>query len=357
MWLLIAALTGLVVYTTTRNGSRDRYDRRHNRGRMEAGYVRRRHLSTPPGPLMVLSELMQRGIYPPPFVIMCAIAEAQALGRDDIVHDVVRTFIAPVVQDYDIQHARAVSLGPDAPGGTMDPAQYPASYAGPRYAAPRPAQSMQGDEDIQSRLNMDPVNFMADLARQRSAVIDVDPGTVAERPTDPRDVRNEPDTDQNGAIQSGAVVSGAVDMTKLASPIDGVNALDWSQFCALLVREAPTFSSGRHVGQYRQNKDRLAELGIQPDSLVGRPDLQRKALDRDLADAHHHLRESGMLKHVGRMIALPGVKEQVRITLSGLLGVIQAAGIDGVIGWLEHPGDRKRFKHTTQAFTRTNGVF
>jgi len=342
MWLLIAALTGLVVYSTTRKESRDHYGR-HDR--YEPRYVRRHHLSIPPGPLMVLAELMQRQIYPPPFVVMCALAEAQALGRLDVANDIVMTFIAPVVHQYDLQHARAVALGPDAPGATTGPS--------PSYENTMPPT----EGEVMARLNVDPVNFMADLARQRGAVIDVDPGTATERSTDSRDVRNEPDTDQHGAIQGGAVISGAVDLTTLASPIAVVNALDWSRFCDLLVREAPTFSSGRHVGRYRQNKDRLAELGIRPDSLVGRPDLQQKALDRDLADAHHHVRASGMLKHVGRMIAVPGVKEQVRITLSGLLGVIQAAGIDGVIGWLEHPGDRKRFKHTTQAFTRTNGVF
>jgi hypothetical protein len=75
-------------------------------------------------------------------------------------------------------------------------------------------------------------------------------------------------------------------------------------------------------------------------------------------NAHHHGVASELFaQHLGRPIMLPGVEHNQTITLSGMLGVIQYAGLDGATSWLEHPNDRKRFPHTTQAFLHTNGVF
>lgn len=142
------------------------------------------------------------------------------------------------------------------------------------------------------------------------------------------------------------------------SPLVGVSDDAWLIFVARLERESPQFSSSRHVGQYRQRRERLAELGVDPAVVSGSSQAQRAALDVDLVDAHHHAAEGGVLaEHLGRPILLPGHEETETITLSGLLGVIQCAGLDGAVGWLENQGDRKRYPHTTQAFLRTNGVF
>ena len=62
-------------------------------------------------------------------------------------------------------------------------------------------------------------------------------------------------------------------------------------------------------------------------------------------------------ENLGRLIALPGGDTAEAITLSGLLGVIQCAGLDGAVGWLTKPSDRKRYPHTTQAFMNTNGIY
>jgi len=40
-----------------------------------------------------------------------------------------------------------------------------------------------------------------------------------------------------------------------------------------------------------------------------------------------------------------------------VLGVIQCAGLENAVGWLERSNDRKRYPYTTQVFQRTNGVF
>jgi hypothetical protein len=162
-------------------------------------------------------------------------------------------------------------------------------------------------------------------------------------------------------MQAAAGLPAATEQTRAlapGSPLSGVSDDAWRQFVMRLEREAPSFSSSRHVGQYRQRRDRLAELDVDPDAIRGSAIAQRAALDVDLADAHGHAVAGGLIsEHLGRAITLPGHDGPEVITLSGLLGVIQCAGLEGAVGWLERPGDRKRYPHTTRAFTRANGVF
>jgi hypothetical protein len=145
-----------------------------------------------------------------------------------------------------------------------------------------------------------------------------------------------------------------------ASPIAGISPDAWSHFRDLLVREPTSFDSPRHVGQYRQRRERLAELGFDPNSILGSADVQRAALDADLADAYRHAadEESRLVQdNVNHEITLPADATPHMVTLSGVLGVIQAAGLEGAVGWFEEPADRSRYPHTTQAFLRCNGVF
>jgi len=161
-------------------------------------------------------------------------------------------------------------------------------------------------------------------------------------------------------MQEDAGQFAAADQTRAiapGSPIAGVSDDAWRQFVICLAREAPTFSSSRHVGQFRQRRERLAELGIDPNSILGSAQAQRAALDADLVDACHHAAEGGLLRHLGKPIAVPGGDGAQSLTLSGILGVIQCAGLDGAVGWFETLADRRRYPHTTQAFLRTNGMF
>jgi hypothetical protein len=142
------------------------------------------------------------------------------------------------------------------------------------------------------------------------------------------------------------------------SPIPGVPDVNWRDFVARLSRESPQFNSSRHVGQYRQRRERLFELGLDPASLVGSPDAQRGALDVDMVDAYQHGCASNLFaQHLGRGVAVPGRDGEETVSLSGVLGVIQVAGLEGAVNWLEHPNDRKRYPHTTQTFLHTNNVF
>ena len=162
-------------------------------------------------------------------------------------------------------------------------------------------------------------------------------------------------------MQDAAGLHKVADQTRAmvpGSPIGGVADDAWRAFVACLEREDPTFASSRHIGRYRQCRDRLEELGIDPEKILDSAQAQRAALDVDLADAHHHALEGGLLAdHVGRRISIPGRDAPETITLSGMLGVIQCAGLDNATNWLERQGDRKRYPHTTQAFSNTNGVF
>lgn len=162
-------------------------------------------------------------------------------------------------------------------------------------------------------------------------------------------------------MQEAAGLPEAADRTRAlapGSPIPGVADSAWREFVVRLSRESPQFVSSRHVGQYRQRRERLADLGVDPAAVAGSAQAQRAALDADLADAHAHAAAGGVLeKHLGRPIAVPGQDDAKPLTLSGLLGVIQSAGLDGAVGWLERIGDRRRYPHTTQAFRRTNGMF
>lgn len=144
-------------------------------------------------------------------------------------------------------------------------------------------------------------------------------------------------------------------------PISGVDERAWQAYCAALEHKASDFENERRVGRYAARKDRLRDLGCNPDALVRHPravELQDAALAIDAADSMRHLDESGTVTaYVGASIDLPGGEAPATITLSGLLGVAQSAGLEGCIDWLEHEESRVRFPHTTEMFVRANGAF
>lgn len=382
-----------------------------------------------PGPISVLGAFLRRGMRPPQQVVLCAMAEAQHLGRHDLVSDIARTFGAFFTSDN-------VSSGPQAPMPPMPPMPgipMSAPSEGTRIAPPSEAlqetKSAPMEDDICAMLHTDPKAFMEMVAAQsqrRGPKVEIFPlGTSPSSPapsapppfqspaaapvesTGPSETEIlvgqlsqmpgymgagvtgvDPSTgmevlevrwlrgyeipvlpqmlegrlmqivlvDNDPASQM--VVAPEVSVQEPGSPISGVPDEAWRHFVGLLARESPVFSSLRHVGQYRQRRERLAEFGLDPQTLIGSPSAQRQALDIDLVDAHRHAVAGGLVEeHLGRPIAIPGYEGAVLITLSGMLGVIQCAGLDGAVGWLENLGDRKRFPHTTQAFLRTNGVF
>lgn len=314
-----------------------------------------------PGPIAVLGEILRVGQYPAPTVVLCAIAEAEAIGRRDLVADIVSAFVAPVVYQHWALHghspaahergscAAAQPRSTDHERGSCS-SQYERGSCASRTPAtvesspPEPPRQATQDE-ILSMLHSDPGVFIAMMEGHRPPAAVVVTPIVPEVP------------DQGHAAAQPCEVSEQVREASPGSPLGGVADEDWRQFVTRLERESPTFSSTRHVGQYRQRRERLADLGIDPGSLQGSSAAQRTALDADLSDAYNHAFEGGLTECLGRPILVPGQETPQAITLSGLLGVIQCAGLDGAVGWLESFNDRKRYPHTTQVFCHTNGVF
>lgn len=432
-----------------------------------------------PGPISVLVEYVRVGQSPPPTVILCAIAEAEAMGRDDIASDIIRLFVAPIVYQHEM--ATVQRLAPPVVYAPMPaPAALPV-YAPPPYAPARaapthargtrepsrsprvapvapaiaplrslpPGKVPSTDAEIRALLNTDPERFIAMMTREAvprersapepitraaelmtepvvgptatsstakatalaeqllgvpghaSAGVVLDPATGVEIfevrwlrgypiPTLPQTIDGRvvqlvavdtlpilhdaavSESELAGAppiglpsemvaqMQDAAGLHEAADQTRAlapGSPIAGVPDDAWRTFVLRLEREALTFSSSRHVGQYRQCRDRLVELDIDPNAILGSASAQRAALDADLANAYHHAVEGDLLSHVGRAVMVPGRDARETVTLSGLLGVIQCAGLDKATSWLERSSDRKRYPHTSQTFLRTNGVF
>lgn len=300
-----------------------------------------------PSPLRVLAQMLTAGMTPPPQVILCAIAEAELLGRLDVAREIVEALIAPVVADA-IRRGQAPpqSLPSQNYGDPMPPwaplppdQQVPATYPPGRYYGippqaqpngPPPGWPTPGDQVAPSGSN--PVQA---------------PLTPATAPSSRPAVR-----DHRGTI----TVSGR------SCPIEGVRGEDWEAFAAKVARELPTFASRRHVGAFRQSVGRLAELGIDPAMVASSPDEQVRAFCADMDDAYRHARDSGMVAEFrGAVVDVPtpegGTSIPIEVTLSGVLGVIQAAGLEGAASWLADPSDRRKFANTTRAFVRTNGVF
>jgi hypothetical protein len=323
----------------------------------------------PPGPISVLGEFVRVGQVPPPPVILCAIAEAESIGRGDLASDIVRVFVAPVVYQHELMNARRVRTPCER--GTCALPRSPREASAPSSLVQAPRERTTDDE-IRAMLNADPQGFI-EMAARRAPVIEVPveaaqmevPMQPPRQPPPP--MPSDPQVQPTGLppevvaqMQDNAGLHEAADQTRAlapGSPIAGVSDDAWREFVMRLEREAPSYQSARHVGQYRQRRERLAELGIDPKRILGSAQAQRAALDVDLIDAHRHAADGGLLGNLGRRIALPGSDAPRAITLSGVLGVIQCAGLDGAASWLESQRDRKRFPHTTQAFTRSNGVF
>lgn len=163
---------------------------------------------------------------------------------------------------------------------------------------------------------------------------------------------------QTAAPMAPAIAHAMAPTSAQASPIEGVSDEQWRALCERLVRGDAMHDSGRRVGRYCQRKDRLREIGFDPESLIGAPEAQDDAFAADMADTYRHLAASGELaKHVGRPISIPDAPDGIPITLSGLFGVASVAGLEDMMEWLSSKSDRKKFPNTTAAFVRANGIF
>src|SRR5262249_33470745 len=131
-------------------------------------------------------------------VIICAIAEAEMIGRNDLASDIIRVFIAPVVYQHQLANAHPQAFGlapmpayergscalPRSPREEASRGQATSAQAMPTAAAPAmPDSAAQAappravrpatDEEIRAMLNANPQAFMQMMATRGVPVIEV----------------------------------------------------------------------------------------------------------------------------------------------------------------------------------------
>lgn len=261
-------------------------------------------------PIVVLGEFMRTGERPPSGLVLAAISCADAAGDHGLAVDLAREFFAP----------------PPRPPGPPMPAM--------------PA--------INAQQMPPPPPFVA-------------PSSATQGPA-----REGSPVSPPASAPSSPAPSSPMSATALRPvPIPNVPGVLWRSFVAKVERCPPNFTAPHHLGRFRARKDRLRALGFDLAAVSADPEMQLAALEADVGDAYDRLLETGDLAAcVGRPIEVPPPMDMppdaggmVLVTLSGILGVAQAAGLDGTIGWLESYEDRRKYPHTTKAFLATNGEF
>lgn len=273
---------------------------------------------TVPSPIATLDQYARAGHMPPLQVVVCAIAEAQMLGRNDVAHVIAQQYRVPPEA-----LGQGTTAPPAAPPPPMPVPVMPAPV--PAIAAPMPPGYMPADPAMSGATHASDAEIQAMLDRRPQAF--VNGHTIAEP------------------------------AARRAPPIAGVAGDAWDGLCTRLEREAPDFQSSRRVGRFSQRRERLIELGINPDHVVGSVEAQQEALDAELADSHERIVNSPLGESIGQQVIVPGYEDPMEVTMSGVLGLAQIAGLEGAASWLENQKDRRRFPHTTDAFVKTNGMF
>lgn len=99
-----------------------------------------RALPAPPTPLAVLHDYVRANVIPPPFVVQCAIAEAELLGRFDVAHQITKTYLIPSLMSH--------GQGGNAPAPVID-AKAEEATAAPQNPAEAAASSRPAPERMQ----------------------------------------------------------------------------------------------------------------------------------------------------------------------------------------------------------------
>jgi hypothetical protein len=343
-----------------------------------------------PSPLVVLDAFLCMGEQPPPPVVAAAIGHAESLGYRDLADELVRVFVWPAIlqaegdalpRERPRPGAMPMTAAPTWSPAVAAPASWPSAGITPTpaaaaarphaaaAAAPAPASSAGAAPLGASAAAMSAAATSASSARvPPPAAAATPPGTYttvvpADIDAEALEVLEELASTGGRAAKVELLTGPAAiepEGAALSSPIDGVGADAWATFVGRVAREPLTFSAPHHVGQFRVRRERLRELGIDPTTVIGSPEAQLAALGADMRDAYQHACASGLVDdYLGTTLHVTAGEDAqpAEVTLSGVLGVIQAAGLEGAVQWLEQPADRMRFINTTQAFLRCNGVF
>lgn len=154
------------------------------------------------------------------------------------------------------------------------------------------------------------------------------------------------DTKEESPSEPGETVT----VSGKSSPFDGVSNQEWEEFVSRLATHGADFSSDKHLGKYHHSRERLRNLGLDPKT----EEEQDEALEADLSDLRD--KAGDVIRNFMALEVEVDGKTHV-ITLSGILGLLKAAGVEGAQSWLSNPKDRTKFPKTTETFIATNGVF
>ena len=126
-----------------------------------------------------------------------------------------------------------------------------------------------GRTDLATELMM---TFLPDQVAQTQAPTDASNGGTPALSSRRRRSRAHPPTPTGPSTKrTPASPVAASQVVDAPSPIQGVPDAAWSHFCTQLVRESPLYESAKFAGRYRHRKDRLAEIGFDPDMVLARP--------------------------------------------------------------------------------------
>lgn len=155
------------------------------------------------------------------------------------------------------------------------------------------------------------------------------------------------------------------------SPLPGVPLLAWERFVTVMAVSPPRHvTPRRRMGMFGMDARRLSDVGFMEEprkAVVGGVDgvwvaewAAPLTTEKFLAStpAQYEAFNRSCRRLAPRVQGLVGtVVDGQACSLSGLLGVGHLAGEAGVAGWASDPRVRERFRATTQAFHRTNGIF
>ena len=171
--------------------------------------------------------------------------------------------------------------------------------------------------------------------------MDLEDKVVEKEDLDKEDRGEEEDRKEEGSSTMGV------------SPFDGIPDDAWSIFVGKLSTQKPDFENERHIGQYHHSKSRIAQLGFDVSGLKD-PGKQYEALVADLKDSKSNS-EGLISEYLVHPVKVGGTEHL--ITLSGIMGLLKAAGPQRAKSWLTNPEDREKFPHTTKMFVETNGIY
>lgn len=155
------------------------------------------------------------------------------------------------------------------------------------------------------------------------------------------------------------------------SPLQGISLLSWEHFVALMaVAPKNHIGKGGKLGTFQMNARHLKDTGAMTAAVKGQrgneigvwvgkwsPGLTEEKFLGSMPLQYAVFVRSARAA-APKVSSMVGVEvEGKKASLSGLLGVVHAAGEGGVRSWVESEDVRKRFPSTTALFHKTNGVF